>query len=231
METKPMTSPLPVLGLHLEFIQLGAPACHHTAWCSASTTVSPDESAAELPDLVKVESLRLVVSDRILRTVLRTDEWMLLLDLTMNLPGFRGSGMTLTANLDRVATVADLLDDPRKSGVSLDVGVTLQLVERRSTVQHSIWNRIQLVAPQQLRYEYHHIGEVPIPRDHPRYDIRNLPWIREGHDHDKRMDVKYIWVLLAWREDVEDNWKLSRVHAYDFGDFCIGDCDEWTPWN
>jgi len=47
----------------------------------------------------------------------------------------------------------------------------------------------------------------------------------------KDVEIGYIWALVAWYDEDDDRLCLSRVHAYDFDDFCIGDCGEWTPWN
>lgn len=47
----------------------------------------------------------------------------------------------------------------------------------------------------------------------------------------------YTQPLLLWHHNnnsfssTTTTIQFSRVHAYDFDEFCIGDPDEWTPWN
>jgi len=72
----------------------------------------------------------------------------------------------------------------------------------------------------QQSYRYFRLGNMLTPDDRLRekLDYNTLKALR------KDVEIKYIWALVAWLDPEDDSIHLSRVHAYDFDDFCIGDC-------
>lgn len=194
-------------------------------WTIFPTAISLDDSVTSLSALFKNEILHRALSDNVLRKVMAVKRHVMFFTATVRtasrcweIIGPRRSGM-------KFERLADLFNDPYAATLVLRVDIALTL-DRRSTMGVAITDLVQ-TQPSfgESPGRYLRLGDVPNPDNYPNGNTCDFP-VRG-----KRPDVRYIWALVGWIDPKDGCLRLSRVHAYDYDDFCIGDCEEWTPWH
>ncbi|KAK6391749.1 hypothetical protein LTR65_004243 [Meristemomyces frigidus] len=118
-----------------------------------------------------------------------------------------------------------MFEDPANTPLVLQATVVLELRSRKKTSGTKL-TELLLSPTKNEPCRYFRLGSVPTPDDVLRQTLNT----RQMKQLAKSVEIGYMWALLAWF-DQDERLQLSRVHAYDFDNFCVGDCSEWTPWS
>ncbi|KAK5116553.1 hypothetical protein LTR85_009178 [Meristemomyces frigidus] len=215
--------------LRLNFQQEEHFAWDACVWDPMQIAVAFDEQVADLHGLLRVEVLHRAISDGTLRKKLSSGTYAISVAVSIRPRSCNWGAMALHEVTRMFDRVSDLLEEPQRPPHFLDATITMVLKRCKKRAAGIIRDAV-LIQGGVRQYEYFKLGDVPIPQG-PGNEALILPWTRKGRRARRQEEIRYVWALLAWRDPKSGHWQLSRVHGYDFDDFCIGDCDEWTTWN
>lgn len=185
-----------------------------------------DQRLGEFADLVKS-----AISDRVLRdshacVALSTRRYCVIYQASVHCGSW--GDVLLSTLIRRLNKMSDLMTDSNALWMHFTVKIALHLRPVvKSLGMHDLVQDAEACHP----VRYYRLGNVSIPNDYPDNDIRNLPYCHKGRTAFRKVETKYVWALLGSYKDHGSMLHLTKVHAYDFDDFCIGDCTEWEYWN
>lgn len=211
--------------LHVSFSKENSFKWQSAYWRACPALVSPTERLIDLPHMLRGMVMQRVAKDGSLRCFLDNRHHVLRMWSSATLPESQSREVVSLNERSRFDLLSDLFLEASAPNLILRIDIRLKVCRIK---QAALSLAEQILLPEYIdseaQYRAIRIGYVPVV-DAFRSEVQER---RHGGHPD---GVAYVQPLLAWADRDTDTIHFSRVHAYDFDDFCIGNPNEWTPWN